>query len=98
VGSRGGERLGRVCICEAMTLQLVVQGAGGLEAALIAQRSALQRRLNRSGWQPPKDTGLWEVATRIKGEIQSNMTAAQREYWEAEGGYFDQVSAVFDRV
>lgn len=44
-----------------------------------------------SGWQPPKDTGLWDIATRIKGEIETGMTPEQKEYWEAEGGYFDQV-------
>ena len=44
-----------------------------------------------SGWQPPKDTGLWEIAARVRGEVEGAMTPAQREYWAAEGGYFEQV-------
>jgi hypothetical protein len=45
----------------------------------------------RSGWQPPKDTGLWEVADRVAGSIQQQMTPAQQEYWQGENGYFSQV-------
>lgn len=47
----------------------------------------------RSGWQPPKDTGLWEVSARVGDAIQQQMTAAQQEYWAGENGYFSQVRA-----
>lgn len=47
--------------------------------------------LLRSGWQPPKDTGLWDIAARVRGQIEAQMTPAQQEYWQAEGGYFQQV-------
>jgi hypothetical protein len=45
----------------------------------------------RSGWQPPKDTGLWEVSARVCDAIQQQMTPAQQEYWAGENGYFSQV-------
>lgn len=45
----------------------------------------------RSGWQPPKDTGLWLISARVKAQIEAQMTPAQQEYWQAEGGYFEQV-------
>jgi hypothetical protein len=45
----------------------------------------------RSGWQPPKDTGLWEVSARVSDAIQQQMTPAQQEYWTGENGYFAQV-------
>jgi len=45
----------------------------------------------RSGWQPPKDTGLWDAAVRISQAIQDQMTPTQQEYWQGENGYFSQV-------
>eukprot|EP00878_Enallax_costatus_P012821 GHUV01013388.1.p1 GENE.GHUV01013388.1~~GHUV01013388.1.p1 ORF type:complete len:2087 (+),score=705.77 GHUV01013388.1:215-6475(+) len=53
---------------------------------------AFNPEVKRSGWQPPKDTGLWETSARVKSQIESQMTPAQREYWQAEGGYFQQVT------
>jgi hypothetical protein len=48
-------------------------------------------RTPRSGWQPPKDTGLWEISTQIKECIEGGMTPEMKEYWAAQGGYFEQV-------
>jgi hypothetical protein len=45
----------------------------------------------RSGWQPPKDTGLWDISARVKSQIEAQMTPLQKEYWAAQGGYFEQV-------
>jgi hypothetical protein len=47
--------------------------------------------LCRSGWQAPKDTGLWEYSTKVAEAIQQQMTATQQEYWQGENGYFSQV-------
>jgi hypothetical protein len=45
----------------------------------------------RSGWQPPKDTGLWDTSLQVIETIEAGMTPEQKEYWAAQGGYFDQV-------
>lgn len=48
----------------------------------------------RSGWEPPKDTGLWEPAERLKRRVLSGMTPEQRAFWEAEDGYFSKVTSI----
>ncbi|KAF6255212.1 kinase-like domain-containing protein [Scenedesmus sp. NREL 46B-D3] len=53
---------------------------------------AFNPEVKRSGWQPPKDTGLWEISARVKQQIEAQMTPQQKEYWAAEGGYFEQVT------
>jgi hypothetical protein len=34
---------------------------------------------------------LWEISARVKEQIEAQMTPAQKEYWAAQGGYFEQV-------
>ena len=46
----------------------------------------------RSGWQPPKDTGLWQVAEDVRGQIEAQMNPQQRQYWLEEDGYFNKVT------
>ncbi len=48
----------------------------------------------RSGWQPPKDTGLWAASAATRKAILSCLSALQKEYWAAEDGHFSQVGAV----
>ncbi|WIA31066.1 hypothetical protein OEZ86_001095 [Tetradesmus obliquus] len=55
---------------------------------------AFNPEVKRSGWQPPKDTGLWDISARVKAQIEAQMTPQQKEYWAAEGGYFEQVTAL----
>ncbi|KIY94287.1 phosphatidylinositol 4-kinase [Monoraphidium neglectum] len=55
---------------------------------------AFDPEVKRSGWQPPKDTGLWEVSQAVRRQIEAGMTREQREYWEAQGGYFDKVTSL----
>lgn len=61
------------------------------ESTLIMVRLLSHLGAFRSGWQPPKDSGLWEISARVKSQLLSQMTPAQQEYWKAEGGYFQQV-------
>eukprot|EP00879_Flechtneria_rotunda_P007045 GHRR01007395.1.p1 GENE.GHRR01007395.1~~GHRR01007395.1.p1 ORF type:complete len:1449 (+),score=535.85 GHRR01007395.1:542-4348(+) len=55
---------------------------------------AFNPEVKRSGWQPPKDTGLWDIAVSVKQQLEQQMTPVQREYWEAEGGYFEKVTSL----
>ncbi|KAF8068220.1 PI4KA1 [Scenedesmus sp. PABB004] len=55
---------------------------------------AFNPEVKRSGWQPPKDTGLWDIAAAVRAEVEAQMTPEQREYWAAERGYFEQVTAL----
>ncbi|GIL57911.1 hypothetical protein Vafri_13118 [Volvox africanus] len=50
--------------------------------------------VKRSGWEPPKDTGLWDPAEKLKRKVLAQMTPEQRAYWEAEDGYFNKVTSI----
>ncbi|GLI63286.1 hypothetical protein VaNZ11_006192 [Volvox africanus] len=50
--------------------------------------------IKRSGWEPPKDTGLWDPAEKLKRKVLAQMTPEQRAYWEAEDGYFNKVTSI----
>ncbi|GFH23072.1 uncharacterized protein HaLaN_20626, partial [Haematococcus lacustris] len=51
-------------------------------------------RCRRSGWQPPRDFGLWDVATSLAERVLAGLSPASRQYWDAEAGYFDKVTAI----
>jgi hypothetical protein len=48
----------------------------------------------RSGWQPPRDYGLWEVAGSLRSKVLSSLSPASRVYWEEEEGYFNKVTSI----
>ncbi|GIL78260.1 hypothetical protein Vretifemale_7693, partial [Volvox reticuliferus] len=50
--------------------------------------------VKRSGWEPPKDMGLWDPAEKLKRRVLAQMTPEQRAYWEAEDGYFNKVTSI----
>jgi hypothetical protein len=37
---------------------------------------------------------LWEISARVKEQIEAQMTPEQKEYWAAQGGYFEQVMMI----
>lgn len=47
-----------------------------------------------SGWQPPRDYGLWEVASALKERVLGALSPASRGYWEEEESYFDRVTSI----
>lgn len=47
-----------------------------------------------SGWQPPKDFGLWHPAGQLRAQLTAALSAAKRAYWEAESAYFDKVTSI----
>eukprot|EP00983_Pelagomonas_calceolata_P016665 524879-Pelagomonas_calceolata.AAC.13 len=38
----------------------------------------------RSGWEPPRDFGLWGPSSDLLKKVLSAMSPAGREYWDAE--------------
>ncbi|GFH25014.1 uncharacterized protein HaLaN_22904, partial [Haematococcus lacustris] len=55
---------------------------------------AFNPEVKRSGWQPPRDFGLWDVATSLAERVLAGLSPASRQYWDAEAGYFDKVTAI----
>jgi hypothetical protein len=48
----------------------------------------------RSGWQPPRDYGLWGVSDSLLQRALAALSGPSREYWEAENSYFDRVTSI----
>ncbi|GAX81982.1 hypothetical protein CEUSTIGMA_g9410.t1, partial [Chlamydomonas eustigma] len=55
---------------------------------------AFNPEVKRSGWQPPKDCGLWTVSGQLRQKVFQSLQPSSRSYWEAESSYFDQITAI----
>ena len=54
--------------------------------------------VKRSGWQPPRDTGLWEPCKSVKATVLSQLTAAARVYFDVEHGTFQKVTDISGKL
>ena len=48
----------------------------------------------RSGWEQPRDFGLWGPSTKLLNKVLDAMSPSGREYWEAENSYFEKVTGI----
>lgn len=55
---------------------------------------AFNPEVKRSGWQPPKDTGLWALAGALRTQVEGGLAGPSQEYWAAEDAYFDRVTSI----
>lgn len=56
--------------------------------------SEFNPEVKRSGWQPPRDSGLWKPCQELKESILQQLPAQAKEYFEAEHGTFQQVTDI----
>eukprot|EP00798_Chlamydomonas_sp_ICE-L_P027721 gene27721-7367_t len=50
--------------------------------------------VKRSGWEAPKDFGLWDIAERLQEQALAVLTPASREYWNDENDYFNKITSI----
>jgi len=50
--------------------------------------------VKRSNWKPPVDTGLWTITEKLYNSIRDALTDDQREFMDAEMGFFDQITEI----
>ncbi|BDA51126.1 phosphatidylinositol 4-kinase alpha [Coccomyxa sp. Obi] len=55
---------------------------------------AFSPAVKRSGWQPPKDTGLWEIAGQVQGQVFEQMPEELLRFLEDELAFFDKVTDI----
>lgn len=55
---------------------------------------AFAPEVKRSGWQPPRDYGLWQAAKALRQRVLDGLSPAARGFWEAEAAYFDRVTEI----
>lgn len=51
-------------------------------------------RTRRSGWQPPRDYGLWGPSSALLKRVLDGLAPEARAYWEAENNYFEKVTGI----
>lgn len=59
---------------------------------------AFNPTVKRSNWSPPKDTGLWKIADRVKQRLMSDLHGPIRELLMAEIEYFEAVTDVSGKL
>jgi phosphatidylinositol 4-kinase A len=65
-----------------------------LDTELRPAESEFNPEIKRSGWQPPRDTGLWGPCASVKKAVLSRLTPTQRAYFEDEHETFQQVTDI----
>uniref|UniRef100_A0A061RGS5 1-phosphatidylinositol 4-kinase n=1 Tax=Tetraselmis sp. GSL018 TaxID=582737 RepID=A0A061RGS5_9CHLO len=55
---------------------------------------AFNPEVKRSGWEPPKDTGLWDVVGKVKTEVLHGLSPNDLDYLRREFGYFDDITKI----
>ncbi|KXZ46150.1 hypothetical protein GPECTOR_46g219 [Gonium pectorale] len=55
---------------------------------------AFNPEVKRSGWQPPKPTGLWEPAGKLKERALASMSTKSAAFYTAEASYFDSITSI----
>lgn len=56
--------------------------------------SEFSPEIKRSGWQPPQDTGLWDICQAVKDTVLKRLDSQAKEYFEAEHGTFQKVTDI----
>jgi phosphatidylinositol 4-kinase len=65
-----------------------------LDTELRPAESEFNPKVKRSGWQPPRDTGLWGPCATVKDAVLSSLGPEQRAYFENEHGTFQKVTDI----
>ncbi|EIE19821.1 phosphatidylinositol 3 and 4-kinase family protein, partial [Coccomyxa subellipsoidea C-169] len=55
---------------------------------------AFSPAVKRSGWQPPQDTGLWDIAGQVQEQVFEQMPEDALAFLEAELSFFDAVTDI----
>eukprot|EP00963_Diacronema_lutheri_P001420 scaffold86_cov338-Pavlova_lutheri.AAC.83 len=55
---------------------------------------AFNPEVKRSGWEPPKETGLWKIVGRVRERVIHQMTAAAADFFNNEFDFFEQINSI----
>lgn len=59
---------------------------------------AFNPTVKRSGWQPPKETGLWEVTAAVQQRVWKRLPAHVAAHLQAELSFFEKVTSVSGKL
>ena len=59
---------------------------------------AMNPEIKRSGWEPPEDSGLWDIADRVRGELVASLSDEGRAYLGREDGFFAAVNETSEKM
>eukprot|EP00208_Stichococcus_sp_RCC1054_P001997 CAMPEP_0206143372 /NCGR_PEP_ID=MMETSP1473-20131121/20292_1 /ASSEMBLY_ACC=CAM_ASM_001109 /TAXON_ID=1461547 /ORGANISM="Stichococcus sp, Strain RCC1054" /LENGTH=1452 /DNA_ID=CAMNT_0053538737 /DNA_START=218 /DNA_END=4576 /DNA_ORIENTATION=- len=59
---------------------------------------AFNPAVKRSGWQPPRDTGLWDVTDRLQLRVWEVLDPAVADHLKAELDFFHEVTSVSGKL
>lgn len=60
--------------------------------------AALNPSVKRSGWTPPKDSGLWTAADSLRDRIVKSLSPVSQRFLEREDGFFEAINATSDAM
>ena len=50
--------------------------------------------VKRSGWEPPKETGLWKIVGRVRERVIHQMSAAEADFFNNEFDFFEKINSI----